>query len=380
MSIRSQKNVDAAKGRESPSRELRWTIPAAARVGVLLIASIGSGFLLRRELFGEFGGFFAFLFTGIASYFAGPWAALLAPVIVLQVDRTLRIGEAAFTTPLKMQELTNWLFFTLVMFAIGWAGRLTRKAIGDLKQREANLRTEALHKDRFLATLAHELRNPLAPLRNAIDVLELTVDSPPDPDSLREVHQTLRRQVEHLVQIVDDLLDVHRIGTGKVRLLPTETTLQEVVHCAIETIRPQALQLKHDLSVNACDAPLRIFADRTRILQVLLNLLGNSIKFTPVGGQIVVEVVRDGDYAVVTVTDSGVGIAAEVLPSVFDLFAQFDNVAEKENRGLGLGLNLSKRFVEMHHGAIEARSEGLGKGSQFIVRLPISEERANQTR
>lgn len=341
---------------------VKWTF--------LLAAAVASGFLLRRDQFGEFGGFFAFMLTGVASYVAGPGPALLGPLIVLHIDRCLRLGSACVATPYTLQEVSNWLFFTLVMAAIGLAGKLTRKAIADLRQREESLQKQAQHKDRFLATLAHELRNPLAPLQSAVELLHFTADAHADPEMLKEVSQTLRRQVQHLVQLVDDLLDVHRIAAGKVRLQRETVELREIVQDAVATIRPQAIESNHDVRLNACNKPLWVHGDRTRMLQVLLNLLGNALKFTPGGGKIVIDLADDHHQAVITVCDTGIGIPPDSISLIFETFAQIDSHSASHRRGLGLGLSLSRQLVEMHDGTIEARSAGVGAGSQFIVRLP----------
>jgi PAS domain S-box-containing protein len=237
------------------------------------------------------------------------------------------------------------------------------------KQIEEALREADQRKDEFLATLAHELRNPLAPIRNSLEVLRLTGKLRADAEEMREI---LERQVEQLVRLVDDLLDVSRITRGKVELRKVPVELANVVQSAIETSRPTIESARHQLVVDLSGAPIVVEADPVRLAQVVTNLLNNAAKFTPEGGRITISACRDGDEAAISVSDTGVGISAEMLPKVFGMFYQGGSSASTPKGGLGIGLALARSFVELHGGRIEAHSEGPGKGSRFVVRLPVA--------
>lgn len=222
-------------------------------------------------------------------------------------------------------------------------------------------------KDEFLATLAHELRNPLAPIRNALHLLEL-VDGPTQAERIREM---LQRQVTHMVRLVDDLMEASRISRGKLDLQLETITLNDVLRDAVETSRPLVERSGHTLDVRMPDEPLWIRGDVVRLTQVFANLLNNAAKYTQDGGRIELIVDRRRDQAVVQVRDNGTGIAPEHLPRVFDMFAQLDSTASRRHGGLGIGLALAKRLAEMHGGRIEASSDGPGRGSVFTVHLPL---------
>lgn len=228
------------------------------------------------------------------------------------------------------------------------------------------LRAGDRRKDEFLALLAHELRNPLAPLRNGLQVVRMSTEP-----SLRERAQDIMdRQLGHMVRLIDDLLDVSRISRNKLELRKAPTPLSEVVGNAVETARPVIDAAGHDLVLTLPEAPIHLDADLTRLAQVFANLLTNSAKYTKPGGRIELAAFRDGDDVVVEVRDDGIGIPAEALPTIFDMFSQVDRSMERSTRGLGLGLALVKGLTEMHGGSVQAASPGEGKGSVFTVRLP----------
>lgn len=239
-----------------------------------------------------------------------------------------------------------------------------------LAQAEA-LRQADRKKDEFLATLAHELRNPLAPISNGLHALKLSQNF---GDDVRHMMDVMQRQCTHLVRLVDDLLEISRITQGKVELRKTRIDLSEILDGAAATSRAFVEAGRHQLSVTPPPEPLTLFADPTRVTQIFANLLNNAAKYTPQGGKIWVNATRDGDEAVVTVRDTGVGIPEAMLPRVFDLFTQVDNTLVRAHSGLGIGLTLVKKFIELHGGRIEARSAGLQKGSEFVVRLPLAPE------
>lgn len=222
-------------------------------------------------------------------------------------------------------------------------------------------------KDEFLAMLAHELRNPLAPIRSAAEVLKMPSQSDANQRWAREV---IERQTQHLTRLVDDLLDVSRITSGKVTLQREPVELSVVVQRAIETTRGLIDGRRHDLRVTMPGTPLRVEGDLTRLVQVLGNLLNNAAKYTDEGGRIQLEVQREGAMAAMRVRDNGIGIAPELLPHVFDLFTQASRSLDRSQGGLGIGLTLARQLVELHGGTVDARSGGPGQGSEFIVRLP----------
>jgi signal transduction histidine kinase len=240
--------------------------------------------------------------------------------------------------------------------------RARRKAEDDLKAADRR-------KDEFLAMLAHELRNPLAPIRNAAQVLKLV-----GPDDARQqwACEVIERQTQHLTRLVDDLLDVSRITQGKVKIAHEPLDLATVLHRAAETIRPLIDARHHHLTVVLPPEPVRIEGDLTRLVQVVGNLLNNAAKYTDEGGQIRLEAALEGGEAVIRVRDNGMGLSADLLPHVFDLFSQADRSLDRAQGGLGIGLTLVRRLVDLHGGHVEARSDGPGQGSELVVRLPAS--------
>jgi PAS domain S-box-containing protein len=240
--------------------------------------------------------------------------------------------------------------------------------ITERKHIEEQLREADRRKDEFLATLAHELRNPLAPLRNAAQLLKLPQLDSATVERSREI---MERQVQHLVRLVDDLLDVSRVMRGKIVLRKESIDLASIVARAVETVQPLIDAQAHTLKIELPSEPLPLEADPVRLTQVVGNLLTNAAKYTEAGGCITLTAVRDGDTAVLRVRDTGIGIAAEMLPKIFDLFIQVEPGASQSQGGLGIGLTLVKNLLAMHQGTIEAASAGLGQGSEFVVRLPL---------
>lgn len=230
------------------------------------------------------------------------------------------------------------------------------------------LRDADRRKDEFLATLAHELRNPLAPIRNSLHVMRLAAD---DPGALEQARMMMERQLGQMVRLIDDLLDVSRITRGKLDLRKERVDLAAVIGSAVDTTRPLIESSGHALTITLPPQPVFLDGDPIRLAQVFSNLLNNAAKYMDRGGHIWITAVRNGAEIVVTVRDAGIGIPAEALPTIFDMFAQVDRSLEKSQGGLGIGLTLVKRLVEMHGGTVEARSAGVGKGSEFVARLPI---------
>jgi PAS domain S-box-containing protein len=223
-------------------------------------------------------------------------------------------------------------------------------------------------KDQFLAMLAHELRNPLAPIRSATHVIGRLTDEP----AVRRARDIVERQVNHLSRLLDDLLDVARITRGKIELVRAPLDLAAAIREALEGAREVIEARGHAVTLSLPDEPISIEADPTRLVQIVGNLLNNAAKYTPPRGSIRVTVRREDDWAVITVKDDGIGIPAEMLPRVFDLFSQINPSFARSEGGLGVGLTLVRRLVELHGGTVAARSEGKGLGSEFTVRLPVS--------
>jgi signal transduction histidine kinase len=238
------------------------------------------------------------------------------------------------------------------------------------RQNAAALKEADHRKDEFLATLAHELRNPLAPILNGLEVIKPSHNSGKGTDHPREM---ISRQIRDMVRLIDDLLDVSRFTSGKVILKRQHITIKFVVEMAVEASRPLIEAGKHELKVNLLDDDIIIDADPTRISQVLSNLLNNAAKYTLDGGLIELTVARHGGEVSIGVRDSGVGLSTEMLPRVFELFTQVGRSLDRSQGGLGIGLALVKKLLELHSGSVVATSDGLGKGSTFPVKLPLPE-------
>ena len=237
------------------------------------------------------------------------------------------------------------------------------------------LRVSDRRKDEFLATLAHELRNPLAPIRNGLQLIGAPALN---TEALGRVRAMMDRQLAQMVRLIDDLLDVSRITRGKIELRKQRIELATVLTSAAETARPLIESLGHELLIMLPQQPVPLDADLTRLAQVFMNLLNNAAKYTESGGRIEVEAAVQDSDVMVSVRDNGIGISAEVLPNVFELFVQGDRSLERAQGGLGIGLTLVKRLVEMHGGSVQAKSEGIGHGAEFTVRLPLAIARTSE--
>jgi len=228
-------------------------------------------------------------------------------------------------------------------------------------------------KDEFLATLAHELRNPLAPILSAVQLLNMT--NPTDPETT-EVHEIIERQVDHMVRLVDDLLEVSRITSGKIQLQHDLIELNDVIRNAIETSQPLLEGGKHHFRLDLNSGPIQIEGDMVRLTQVLSNLLNNAAKYTPEGGHISLTTERQNTWALVRIKDTGLGIPPDMLTRIFEMFTQVNRHMKRSRGGLGIGLTLVKRLVELHGGQVQVASDGEGRGSEFTVRLPITQPAA----
>lgn len=249
------------------------------------------------------------------------------------------------------------------------------REIAERHRIEETLREADRRKNEFLSMLSHELRNPLAPVRNSIELLRLA--GPQDPN-LQHRYDTIDRQVSHIARLLDDLLDVSRLADGRMELRLGQVRLADVVSQAVELIEPMMKARPDSLSVCIPREDIVLDADFVRLTQAIGNLLNNAAKYSAPQGRIWLTVSREGNEAVVRVRDNGTGIDPETLPHIFDLFVQADHTLARSQGGLGIGLTLARRIVELHRGSIEARSAGLGQGSEFIVRLPLNFPAAQQ--
>jgi two-component system CheB/CheR fusion protein len=247
-----------------------------------------------------------------------------------------------------------------------WVGKCLD--VEDRRRAEEALRDSDRRKDEFLAMLAHELRNPLAPVINSLELMQRAKG---DPAIVEQAQATVKAQIEQMVRLIDDLLDVSRISRNKLELRRARVELAPIIRQAVEACRHLAAKADHDVSLTLPPETIHLHADMVRLVQVFGNLLTNACKYTEPGGKIGLTVERQGSDAVVTVKDTGVGIPADMLAKVFDMFTQIDRSLERSQGGLGIGLSLVKRLVEMHEGSVSAHSDGQGRGSEFVVRLPV---------
>jgi len=383
------------------------TVPADRPVRVLLIDDDRDDYLLTRDLFAEIPGG-RYRLDWVADYAGGLDAIargehdvylldfrlgeksgldLLAearkrgtagPVILLTGQNVWEVDLAAMESGAADFLEKGRLDATLLERSIRYALQQRRYEIE--LERKVQERTEALEranaalqeadkrKDEFLATLAHELRNPLAPIRNALEIMRVGSARPEAAERAREI---VERQVGQMVRLINDLLDVSRITRGKLALTVETVAIREVIDAALETSRPllDEAQLKLDLSVP--EAALHVRGDRLRLAQVFSNLLNNAAKYTEPGGTVTLAARRHGAEAVIRVCDTGVGIPKDVLPRVFELFTQVDRTLNRSQGGLGIGLALVKQIVDLHGGSVAVHSDGVGKGAEFVVRLPL---------
>ena len=248
----------------------------------------------------------------------------------------------------------------------GWVGVVID--IDAQKRSEEALRTTDRRKDTFLAVLAHELRNPLAPMRNALELLKR---SEANPVINQRARATMERQLSHMVRLVDDLLDLSRINSDKLELQKQPVALSEVVSQAVETVRPLLAESRHELSIDLPAEPLQLNGDTVRLSQAFSNLLNNACKYTESGGRISLTAAQRDGHVVVSIRDNGMGIPNDLSPKIFEMFTQADHSLQRQQGGLGIGLALVKRLVEMHEGEVSAGANPDGQGSEFLVKLPL---------
>lgn len=297
---------------------------------------------------------------------AGAMARTVLPILIIIIPLVIWLRSKGFEHNLFDVGTGRALGAAIQMLgvvALMWI------ALMALRRREQREREADRRKDEFLATLAHELRNPLAPIFNATSLMKL---SPGDRDVAGRATSMIERQLVHLVRLIDDLLDTSRISRGKLELRREYIELAPVIQQAVETCRAMSAAAGQELTVNVPTQPIYLYADPVRLAQVVANLLNNACKFTPANGWIRLSVEPRDKEVFISVRDNGIGIPPAMLSTIFEMFSQVDSSLERAQSGLGIGLTLAKRLVELHSGHIRAESEGLGKGSEFIVGLPIA--------
>ena len=273
--------------------------------------------------------------------------------------------DARIESVMQQEQGANNRFLTVI------------RDVTERKQAQRSLQEADRRKDEFLATLAHELRNPLAPIVNALHIVTRPEMS---EESRQAASDIIDRQISHMVRLIDDLLDVSRIAGGKLQLRREHVDLTGILQQALEASKPRLETARHRLSVSFAEQPVQLYADPVRLTQVFVNLLNNACTYTEDGGEIRLNVGLDGQQAVVSIADTGVGIATRHLPHLFDKFMQIDDDAVERKAGLGIGLWLTRELVENHGGSIVALSDGPGRGSEFVVRLPVLTHGAPATR
>jgi signal transduction histidine kinase/ActR/RegA family two-component response regulator len=297
---------------------------------------------------------------------AGAMARTVLPFLVIMIPLVVWLRSKGFQY--KLFDVGTGRALSTAIQVLGVVASMWI-ALMVLRRREQREREADRRKDEFLATLAHELRNPLAPISNAASMLKRV---PGDREVSERATAMIERQVVHLVRLIDDLLDMSRISRGKLELRCERVEMASVIHQAVETCRPMAESARHEVVVCLPSQSIYLYADPVRLAQVVSNLLNNACKFAKQRGRINLTVDLREREVVIKVVDDGIGIPPEMLSSIFEMFSQVDQSLERSQSGLGIGLTLAKRLVELHCGSIEARSDGLGKGSEFIVRLPIN--------
>jgi signal transduction histidine kinase len=382
------------------------TPPAKDEIRVLLVDDDQDDFVLTRDLLAEIaGGRFRLDWIvdydqGLDGICSGDYDVILldhklgaktgidllaearakgcdAPIIIFtgmsdpEVDlAAMQFGAAQY---LEKSRLDATLLERTIRYAIqqrhveSELERRVKERTEELDRVNAALRDADRRKDEFLATLAHELRNPLAPIRNALEIMRISADK---PEAVASARALMERQVATLVRLIDDLLDVSRITRGKVRLTRERLQLGAILEAAIEQSRPLLDKAVQTLTVALAEKPMWVSGDRVRLAQVFTNLLNNAAKYSEPGGKVSVEAMQESSRAVVRIRDNGVGIPADVLQRIFEPFTQVDRSLNRSQGGLGIGLNLVRRLVELHDGTVTAQSGGSGRGAEFTVSLP----------
>jgi signal transduction histidine kinase len=342
------------------------------------VAATAAAVILRLLLFGLLGDqapFFPFILAVlITAWFGGFKPGLTATVLGALLAIYYSRPPAHPSLVEQVGRMGAVWIFGIIGLAASWVcgrlhaanRRITEKQRA-LEETEQALKEADRRKDEFLAVLAHELRNPLAPIRNALALIRRAQN---DTAVMDQVRALMERQVAHMARLIEDLLDVSRITSGKLELRKERTELAEVVRSALEVSRPLIEMQEHELTVDLPPEPVYLHADPIRLAQVISNLLNNAAKYTPPGGHIWLKAGISKGEITITVGDTGIGFAASELPHIFQMFSQIAPSQERSQGGIGIGLSLSQGFMKLHGGSIEARSPGHGQGSEFTVRLP----------
>ncbi len=384
-SVRQHERTELAAKADALVRESNARFESlfdASPVGMYLVdADLRIRFVSQKALpvFGDIGELVGRDFREVLEIL---WGAAIAEEILARFRHTLETGEpftapefseARFDRPAK--ESYHWQIhrivtpdgrFGVVCYFMDISAQM--QLSNELRQSAADLSESDHRKNEFLAMLAHELRNPLAPIRYALQIMQLAKG---DTSAVVSAAAMMERQISQMVRLVDDLLDVSRISRGRIELRRGRVELASAVHHALEAARPLAEDMHHELTVTVTPQPVWLHADPTRLAQIIGNLIINASKYTNEGGRISVTVNQEDEHAVIRVKDTGIGLAPDHLLRIFDMFVQVDTSLERSVGGLGIGLTLVKILVELHGGTIEARSAGIGHGSEFVVRLPV---------
>jgi signal transduction histidine kinase len=302
----------------------------------------------------------------LKGYESGAVDYVSVPVVPQLLRAKVRIFAELYRKTLETERLNQGLEERVAERTIELERAIEKQVELSERLKEADRR-----KDEFLALLAHELRNPLAPVRNAVEIMRFKDLGDPELAWCRDV---IERQTNQLARLVDDLLDVSRITMGKIRLRLETICLKDVISGAVETSRPIIDARRHQLTTTVPDEPVRVHGDLARLTQVVANLLNNAARYQAEGGQITLTIAKTGSDALISVADSGVGLAPDHTPKLFQLFSQGERSADSPHGGLGIGLSLVKTLVELHGGTVKAFSAGVGQGSRFDVRLPVLED------
>ena len=351
-------------------RVMRWAVAFLATAAALV---------LRDALEPILGGAdpFATLYAAVAvAVLAGGYGpalvAMIGGYVAAEYFFVQPVHSVFVNVPPDPLRLALYTLSCLIIIGFGGGMRSARRRlereVSERRRLEEKLREADKRKDLFLATVAHELKHPLAPIRNVLEVLELK--DMPDRE-LRWGRGVMDRQVKHLARLIDDLLDVSRIVRGGMELRREPLPVSRILTDAVELCRPLVDAQRHELSIAFPTEPLFVEGDPTRLVQVIGNLLDNAAKYTPAGGRIAVSAGREDDSAVIRVRDEGIGIPDSMLERVFEPYARSDEARARAAGGLGIGLSVVRDLVELHGGRIEAHSAGRDRGSEFVVRLPL---------
>ncbi|HEY8162988.1 MAG TPA: PAS domain S-box protein [Methylocystis sp.] len=384
--MRRKREVEAARSREAAAEELRRseeeyrTLFEASRDGIALV-NLEGRFLQANKAFQDMVGYSLDELRGLTRRQITPpkWREMEEAIIT---ERVLRLGDSGEYEKEYIRKdgrifpisIRTWPALDKYGEVVGM--RAFIRDITDRKRAEDALKEADKRKDHFLATLAHELRNPLAAIRSA--TYALRDEASKETKAKRELVALaiIDRQLNHLIRLVDDLLEASRITTGNIELKRARVDLIEALRDAVEVVQPAIDRSGHVFKMDAPMDPLLVDGDAVRLTQIFANLLNNAVKYTEDGGVVSLAVERRGNEATVTVRDNGIGIPQEAMPHIFDLFTQVDRRGANMNGGLGIGLGLVKNLVERHGGTVEAQSDGPGRGSMFTVRLPLADGRA----